>query len=483
MPLIELPGSRPPGRLSTTVRVVKAETGFDVMPVRGRARCVRVDEPAQIGRGRSLFVFAFVVAIVGLAGGSARAETTVTAQATIANAEFLAGAPPQPSASAICLVDTGVDDTPDTGAVRARISLWDDTVDDTSPTKHGTHLATMIAAPANGWGMVGIWPGARLVSIRANVLGADAFTVASYYQGMRRCRGVAAHYGVTTILLALGSGEALTDDERSLLEDEVVAATRENLAVVAAAGNTAGGPVTAPANLDGVFSVGGAAADGTRCAISAIGAHLQAPGCGLDAIRADGAPLAGVQGLSEAAAVAATSIAALRAYRPDLSAEAATQLLLDHSVTAPAGAVLDVGAAFRAAGLEALVGPATAPRTPSRGGPRRRSAPLPDITARVMRLPRPRVLVRRGPKGITVKVKNRASDVAVEVAVTARTGRSRRSRARRIARAVRRADRIRVTFKRRSGVNVSIRFVDRSSVRLASRPAVIELPASPGRRR
>jgi hypothetical protein len=460
--------------------------GVDVVPARGRARCVRVDEPAQIGFGRLLLVFAFVIAIAGMAGGKARAETTATAQAAMANAEFLAGAPPQPSASAICLVDTGVDSTPDTAAVQTRISLWDDTVDDMSPTKHGTHLATMMAAPANGWGMVGIWPGARVVSIRANVLGADAFTVASYFQGMRRCRGVAAHYGIKTILLALGSDEPLTDAERSLLEDEVVTATRADLVVVAAAGNTAGGPVTAPANLDGVFSVGGAAADGTRCAISAVGAHLQAPGCGLDAIRDDGAPTAGVQGLSEAAAVVATTIAALRAYRPDLSAEAATQLLLDHSVAAPAGAVLDVEAAFRAAGLDALVGPpAAAPREPSRTGTRSSSVPLPDLTAPAMRLPRPRVLVRRSPKGIAVKVKNRTRGVAVEVAVTARSGASSRSRARRrtVARAIRRADRFQVAFKRRSGLKVSIRFVDRTSVRLASRAAVVEFPAARGNRR
>lgn len=424
---------------------------------------------------------AFVIVIAGVAGGTAHAETTVTAQAAMANAEFLADVPPQPSASAICLVDTGVDGTPDTAAVQTRISLWDDTVDDMSPTKHGTHLATMMAAPANGWGMVGIWPGARVVSIRASVLGADAFTVASYFQGMRRCRGVAAHYGIKTILLALGSDEPLTDAERSMLEDEVVTATRADLVVIAAAGNTAGGPVTAPANLDGVFSVGGAASDGTRCAISAVGAHLHAPGCGLDAIRADGAPTAGVQGLSEAAAVVATTIAALRAYRPDLSAEAATQLLLDHSVAAPAGAVLDVEAAFRAAGLDALIGPpAAAPREPSRSS----SVPLPDLTAPAMRLPRPRVLVRRSPKGIKVKVKNRTSDLAVEVAVFARAGASSRSRARRtVARAIRRADRFQVAFKRRSGLKVSIRFVDRTSVRLSSPAVLIELPAKRGNRR
>jgi len=435
---------------------------------------------------RLLLAFVVVIAIAGMAGGTARAETTVTAQAAIANAEFLAGVPPQPSASAICLVDTGVDSTPDTAAVETRISLWDDTVDDMSPTKHGTHLATMMAAPANGWGMVGIWPGARVVSIRANVLGADAFTVASYFQGMRRCRGVAAHYGIKTILLALGSDEPLTDAERSMLEDEVVTATRADLVVVTAAGNTSGGPVTAPANLDGVFSVGGAAADGTRCAISAVGAHLHAPGCGLDAIRADGAPTAGVQGLSEAAAVVATTIAALRAYRPDLSAEAATQLLLDHSVAAPAGAVLDVEAAFRAAGLDALVGPAAAtrPRAPSRTSTRSSSAPLPDLTARAIRLPRPRVLVRRSPKGISVKVKNRTRDVAVEVAVTARAGASSTSRARRtVARAIRRADRFQVAFKRRSGLKVSIRFVDRTGVRLSSPAVLIELPANRGNRR
>lgn len=480
MPLIEMLGVAAKRRLGQGRG--GGDQGVGVVRVRGSI-CVRVDEAAASVRLVCvLLVLALVLAAGSLLPASAAAETTETAQARIANAEFLVSAPPQATASAICLVDTGVDESPDTGAVQARMSLWDDTVDDMSPTKHGTHLATMIAASANGWGMVGIWPGAKLVSIRANLAGADAFPVASYYQGMRRCRSVAAHYGVTTILLALGSTEPLTDDERSLLEDEVTAATRQNLVVVAAAGNTSGGPVTAPANLDGVFSVGGVAADATRCAISAVGAILNAPGCGLDAIRGDGTPAPGVQGLSEAAAVVAASIAALRAYRPDLDPEAATQLLLDHSVAAPSGAVLDVEATFRAAGLETLVGPpATTPRPPSGARPRSRTKPLPDLTAPVTRLPRPRALVRRTRPGLVVAVRNRDRDLAVSVEVR---DRSSRSRARgRVARFIRRSDRFKVIVKSRSRLSVRVRLVDTSGVRPASRAVAFKLPTARGRRR
>jgi hypothetical protein len=72
-----------------------------------------------------------------------------------------------------------------------------------------------------------------------------------------------------------------------------------------------------------------------------------------------------------AAPVVTGVLAALRSYKPDLSDEAAETLLLDTARTASAGKTLDAEAAFRSAGLGALVAP------PSRLPAPRRTTHLP----------------------------------------------------------------------------------------------------------
>jgi len=416
---------------------------------------------------------------MGARAAAGSAETVTTSQARAASAEFLAAAAGPPSVGAICLIDTGVDQTPDTSRVVARISAWDDIVGDTSPTRHGTLVAALLSAPRNDWGMVGIWPSGRVVSIRANTSGGDEFTVASYYAGLQRCDSVAGYYGINTILLALGSQAAPTEEEATALKERFANARAHGLSVVVAAGNNSGGPLETPAQLPGALSVGGTAADGSRCAISALGAALQALGCGVDAIESASGGPASFQGTTASAAVTAAAISALRSYRPDLSPDAADQLVVATATTTPAGRVLNVASAFRAAGLGTLVDASAPLGTP----PPAQSPPpddgLPDLAPK-SRLPRPQARVRRvprHPRRISVRLRNLPKRAVADIALAERRGRGRARRLKVVARKRIRARVARVPAATTRAVRVRIRYRDPSGTRLSSRPLVVRVAA------
>src|SRR3954449_5615064 len=131
-----------------------------------------------------------------------------TAQATAMHAEFLAQAPPPGTPGVTCVVDTGVHSNPDTDAATiGRQTIYPGDGSDGDPdAHHGTYLAMNIAAPANGWGMVGIAPQTRILSIRAIDNGAHNFISSAYVQGLDRCELAKVRTGInlTTALLALG---------------------------------------------------------------------------------------------------------------------------------------------------------------------------------------------------------------------------------------------------------------------------------------
>ena len=161
------------------------------------------------------FVAAVTIALLAAAPAAAD-PVEITAQAKAARADFLLTATPPGPAAVICLVDTGVNPNPDTSGVIDRISL-EGPVSDDSPTFHGTTMAMYIGAPSNGFGMVGIWPAARIVSIRANVAGQDSFTPAGYNFGLKQCDKDETFYGIKVAVLALSSETQLTADETEAL--------------------------------------------------------------------------------------------------------------------------------------------------------------------------------------------------------------------------------------------------------------------------
>ena len=113
-------------------------------------------------------IVAALAPLMLLSPSMARAETAITTQAVADDGAFLPYAPAPAQLAGLCLVDTGVNPNPDTeGVVVERTALDGGSGGDVSPTLHGTVLAMMAGAPANGWGMVGAAPHAiQIVSVR-----------------------------------------------------------------------------------------------------------------------------------------------------------------------------------------------------------------------------------------------------------------------------------------------------------------------------
>jgi hypothetical protein len=195
------------------------------------------------------------------------------------------------------------------------------------------------------------------VSVAANVIGQDAFRPAFYTEALWLCLAAADFWAIKVVVLPFSSVAALDSTETADFADAVAALRAAGINIVAAAGGTSGGPVQVPANGAGVLSVGAVdAVTGGRCGFSATGADLFAPGCRLDGARpSDGSPTTDRQGTDVAAVLVATALAALRSWRPDLTADAAEDLL-QAAARSGGSAALDVVGIFAAAGLSNLTG-------------------------------------------------------------------------------------------------------------------------------
>ena len=305
-----------------------------------------------------------LVALTACAGAHA-ATPAVTAQAQAANAAFLAYAPaPSGGAGALCLVDTGVHTNPDTtpGLISAT-AVDGGSGDDADPDGHGTSMA-MIAGAA-GQGMIGAWPQIKIVSVRATNVPSPGqeptFQFNDYTYGMVRCLTLATQDHIRAIDLALSSTIPPSPDQAQNFANEIGVANGQNVAVLAAAGNSPGA-IEEPAVEPGVFAVGASTAQGDQLSLTSPGSPCNftatqgltfyAPGCGLDiADPFTDQPSCCGNGTSQASAFAAAVIVALMSYDPNLTYTKAEQLLVS---TATDGN-LNVTAAFQADGLASIV--------------------------------------------------------------------------------------------------------------------------------
>src|ERR1022692_1817314 len=112
-----------------------------------------------------------------------------TVQQSAADALFLQYAPAPSTPGIVCLVDSGVDPNPDTTPILAgsyALSPNTNTEDELAalnlplpgghPDGHGTYMAMIAAAPANGWGMVGLAPtSVRIYDLKALAAGHTTF--------------------------------------------------------------------------------------------------------------------------------------------------------------------------------------------------------------------------------------------------------------------------------------------------------------------
>lgn len=405
------------------------------------------------------------------AGPAEAVEIVPTAQAAAANAPWLAFAPAPPQAASVCLVDTGVDLQSDTQpAVVLRRALDGGVLSDVDPViKHGTRMAMVMAAPADGTGMIGAWPALRILSVRAAVTATSGSQVTYRFDDYRRAITLCRHESdpkapVTVVELAIGGHAEPTPTERAGLENEVAKAHNAGISIVAGSGND-GGPVNVPANTPGIFGVGAADAHGAFCSFSSRGSgiDLLAPGCSLNTANPvtlnaeEPGPDSG--GTSEASAFTAAVLAALRSYRPDLSWSAAEQFIEEN---APNG-VLDVGATFRAAGLARIVdaGNTAMPKAVSPTSLIEEPAlPAAVDTAVVARpqMPKPRIAKAALSNGtLTISVRQRPYQAGLHVAAYARVA----GKQRRVASMTRAANNIRLRVGK-PHAQIAVSYIDLS---------------------
>lgn len=331
------------------------------------------------------------LAAVGALAVPAHADTLSDAypspQAIAANAEFLSQVPaPSGGAGTVCVIDTGVTPLPDTASqIVERIAIDGGTPDDIDHfpddprSGHGSFVASTIASQIDGRGSAGIWPAAKIISVRV-FSRPDAGAIPSDYRAaVSEC--TRREIAVRVINISLG-GTTASPYEISKLEDRINNARNVlSINVVASAGNDANpSQISYPARFAAAFAVGGTDSTDEFCGFSNRGPGLDVSslGCDTQATAFDGTS-AWFAGTSFSGPAVAGILLALRSYRPDLSAGQAEQLLLAHAKHAASGAVVDAEAAFRAAGLGALVDAYRSPGSPPAGDDLNRGDP--SVTA------------------------------------------------------------------------------------------------------
>lgn len=147
---------------------------------------------------------------------------------------------------------------------------------------HGTGVAGIVAAATNnGVGIAGLAYGAKVLPVR--VLGKCGGFDSDITAGMLWAAGIdqAGLPGSATpakvLNLSLGGGSTACS---AVYQDAIVAVTARGAVVVAAAGNSDGGPVGAPANCPSVIAVAGLRHAGTKVGFSDLGPEIAiaAPG-------------------------------------------------------------------------------------------------------------------------------------------------------------------------------------------------------------
>ena len=169
----------------------------------------------------------------------------------------------------IAVLDTGIDyNHPDLAGnykggynfVNNNTDPWDDNCLSYFKTCHGTHVSGTIAAEHNGIGVAGVAPGSSIYAVK--VLDGGGFGAASLVVS-----GIewAKNNGMNIISMSLGS----TENNTAVL-DAVNAAYDSGILLVAAGGNTGGGPVSYPAAYDSVIAVTAIDQNGQKASFSPI---------------------------------------------------------------------------------------------------------------------------------------------------------------------------------------------------------------------
>jgi hypothetical protein len=226
--------------------------------------------------------------------------------------------PPGPGIPVI-VVDSGVDPTQAEFAGRPNTTFLNGQTVTGPGEYHGTAVASLIAAPANGVGIVGVYPQASIDLFDASADAASGVNRDAASAGIL----VAAQHCPAVVNLSFSSVEA-----DPLLHDAVLTAVRNGCLVVGAAGNNGsnGSPAEFPASWPHVFTVGATDQLDKPAIFSTAspGLDVSAPGTAITAA----VPLSqdptgyelGLSGTSSSAALASAAAAWVWTLRPTLTA-------------------------------------------------------------------------------------------------------------------------------------------------------------------
>jgi subtilase family protein len=221
--------------------------------------------------------------------------------------------PPGPG-KPVTVVDSGVDISHPEFAGRPNTTVLNEQTVNDEDEDHGTEVSSVVGAPNNGVGIVGVYPQAVLHIWDASPFG--FLNEGSAIQGIVE----AARRGPGVINLSFGG-----EDDDPLLEEAIAFAFRSGSLVVAAAGNEGleGSPQNFPAFYAHVLTVGATREDGKVAGFSSISPtiDLAAPGVRIpvaEPISQDESGYLVVSGTSFSAPMVSGAAAWVWTTRPDL---------------------------------------------------------------------------------------------------------------------------------------------------------------------
>ncbi|HWT92697.1 MAG TPA: S8 family serine peptidase, partial [Solirubrobacteraceae bacterium] len=150
---------------------------------------------------------------------------------------------------AVAVVDTGVDlDHPDLNAVSGWDCISNDPVADDG-NGHGTHVAGVIGARNNGFGVSGVAPGTRIVAFRV-LDNSGSGTLSSVVCGLEKVRELAPTLGITVVNLSLGGGASDSTCTNDPEHQALCKLAQAGIVPVVAAGNEGDDVAAVPSDDD-----------------------------------------------------------------------------------------------------------------------------------------------------------------------------------------------------------------------------------------
>ncbi|MSO95098.1 MAG: hypothetical protein EXQ81_04805 [Thermoleophilia bacterium] len=229
---------------------------------------------------------------------------------------------PPPAGRAVTAVDSGIDVSHPEFLGRANTETLNPQEPVSIGGEHGTAIVSLIAAPVNGLGLVGIYPEALVRSWDAARGAGTALDTVEIVQGIL----AAANLGPGVVNLSLGSGAKELAVEQAIYE-----AVRKGTLIVAASGNDGdtGNPLGYPASIPHVLTVGASDPANRIAAFSSRSRFLDlaAPGVAMPIATALGKGWRTGEGTSFAAPLVSGASAWVWTVRPEIDASQVFEIM------------------------------------------------------------------------------------------------------------------------------------------------------------